>query len=119
MEVSGRYARTRAITRDTHSPANRAVRRTEDASRGVACVVSDVSVLCPWTVDEADNSSRDVMHLTLLKSTGAVAATAPVSDSLVRHQSGDAPEHIPRQRLCHLVRAKVAVAEVVDRRHGK
>jgi hypothetical protein len=47
MEVSGPHARTRAITGDTVSPANRSGLDAEDASRDVARVVSDVSVLCP------------------------------------------------------------------------
>jgi DNA-binding NarL/FixJ family response regulator len=47
MEVSERHARTRAITRDTISPANRADPAVGNASRSVARVVSDVSVLCP------------------------------------------------------------------------
>jgi hypothetical protein len=50
MEVSERHGRARAITRDTLSPANRTVAGSPDASRDVACVVSDVSVLCPRTV---------------------------------------------------------------------
>jgi nucleoside-diphosphate-sugar epimerase len=60
MEVSGRHARTHAITRDTVSPANRAVAGGEDASRDVARVVSDVSVLCPQRVVHADNDVRRV-----------------------------------------------------------
>ena len=55
MEVSGRHARTRAITRDTLSPANRAAAGGRDASRDVASVVSDVSVLCPRAVVGFDN----------------------------------------------------------------
>jgi hypothetical protein len=55
MEVSGRYARARAITRDTVSAANRAAWATRHALRDVARVVSDVSVLCPRTVARADN----------------------------------------------------------------
>jgi hypothetical protein len=55
MEVSERHARTRAIIRDTDSPANWLVAGGGDASRDVARVVSDVSVLCPRTVDEGDN----------------------------------------------------------------
>jgi succinyl-diaminopimelate desuccinylase len=47
--------RTRAITRDTVLPANRGEGCLEDASRGVAGVVSDVSVLCPRTVARPDN----------------------------------------------------------------
>jgi hypothetical protein len=47
MEVSVRHARTRAATSDTVLPAKSASVRLEDASRDVARVVSDVSVLCP------------------------------------------------------------------------
>jgi hypothetical protein len=47
MEVWERHARTRAITRDTVSPGNRAIRGGHDASRDVARVVSAVSVLFP------------------------------------------------------------------------
>src|SRR6266511_3835947 len=56
-------ARTRAITRDTLSPANRPVASSKDASRDVARVVSDVSVLCPPAGAESDNSSsrRDLV----------------------------------------------------------
>jgi hypothetical protein len=50
MEVSRRHARPHAITRDTVSPANRAVAGSGHASRDVARVVSDVSVLCPRVV---------------------------------------------------------------------
>jgi hypothetical protein len=64
MEVLGRHARTRAITRGTVSPANRPDPGVWDASQGVARVVSDVSVLCPPAVDEADNSSPDVTEST-------------------------------------------------------
>jgi hypothetical protein len=55
MEVSGRHARTRAITCDTVSPANQVVAGRGDASGGVARVVSDVSVSCPRTVARTDN----------------------------------------------------------------
>src|SRR5215204_984881 len=58
MEVSGRHARTRAITRDMLSPADQPVPTGGDASRDVANVVSDVSVLCPRPVAERDNSWR-------------------------------------------------------------
>ena len=51
MEVLERHARTRAITRDTVSPANQTVAGGGDASRDVARVVSHVSVLCPRIVD--------------------------------------------------------------------
>jgi hypothetical protein len=40
IEVSGRHARTRPITRDTVSPANRPDPRALEASRDVARVVS-------------------------------------------------------------------------------
>src|SRR6266508_7037343 len=63
MEVLERHARTRAITRDTLSPANQPVRTDLHASRGVARVVSDVSVLCPRAVDGADNSSVALVNL--------------------------------------------------------
>jgi hypothetical protein len=46
MEVSGRHARTRAITRDMLLPANQPVPTGGDASRDVASVVSDVSATC-------------------------------------------------------------------------
>ena len=42
--------------RDTVSPANRAVAADGDASRDVARVVSDVSVLCPRLVADAGNA---------------------------------------------------------------
>jgi hypothetical protein len=47
MEVSGRHARTRAVIRGTVLAANRTLPSANDASRDVARVVSDVSVLCP------------------------------------------------------------------------
>jgi hypothetical protein len=55
MEVLERHARTRAITRDTVSPANSPVAGVVDASRDVARVVSDVSVLCPRAAATSDN----------------------------------------------------------------
>jgi hypothetical protein len=55
MEVQDRHARTRAITRGTVLPANRVKRDVKNASRGVARVVSDVSVLCPRAVVGFDN----------------------------------------------------------------
>jgi hypothetical protein len=64
MVVPRRHARTRAITRGTVLPANRAKRDLENASRGVARVVSDVSVLCPRSVDSADNGSLLVTQST-------------------------------------------------------
>jgi hypothetical protein len=58
MEVPERHARTRAVTRDTLLPANRAIARGRDASRDVARVVSDVSVLCPLVVVGSDTPLR-------------------------------------------------------------
>jgi hypothetical protein len=52
----GRHARTHAITRDTVSPANPADPGGGRASRGVARVVSDVSVSCPRVGVSFDNS---------------------------------------------------------------
>jgi hypothetical protein len=48
--------RTRAITHDTVSPGNLSLLRDRDASRDVARVVSDVSVLCPRLVADAGNA---------------------------------------------------------------
>src|SRR6266508_7008232 len=56
MEVWECHARTRAITRDTLSPANWPVAGSKDASRDDARVVSDVSVLCPRLDVHADNT---------------------------------------------------------------
>src|SRR6266498_1431367 len=56
MEVWERHARTRAITRDTLSPANRPFASSKDASRDDARVVSDVSVLCPRPDVHSDNT---------------------------------------------------------------
>src|SRR5438034_506461 len=50
MEVPRRHARTDAITCDTVLPANRTNEGRKDGPRGVARVVSDVSVLCPRAV---------------------------------------------------------------------
>ena len=58
MEVLVRHARTRAITRDTLSPANPGRCDRGDASREVGRVVSDVSVLCPRADAERGNSAR-------------------------------------------------------------
>ena len=44
-------------------PANRTVRRTGHASRDVARVVSDVSVLCPRTVYGSDNMASSTLTL--------------------------------------------------------
>jgi hypothetical protein len=57
MEVWTRHARTRAITRDTVSAANWRYPEAGDRSRDVARVVSDVSVLCPRLVADADNAN--------------------------------------------------------------
>jgi hypothetical protein len=51
-----RHGRTRAITRDTVWPGNPTIPGGPDASRGVARVVSDVSVLCPRAVVRLGNS---------------------------------------------------------------
>src|SRR5205809_579529 len=56
MEVLEWYAGTRAIIRDAVSPANPRGFKAESASRGVAHVVSDVSVLCPRSVVSLDNA---------------------------------------------------------------
>src|SRR5215204_5551176 len=56
MEVLERHARTRAIIRDAFSPANQPSSRAINASRGVARVVSDVSVLCPPLVAGTGNA---------------------------------------------------------------
>jgi hypothetical protein len=56
MEVLERHARTRAITYDTLSPGNQAIPSGSDATRDVARVVSDVSVLCPQVGVSYDNS---------------------------------------------------------------
>src|SRR6266511_3867638 len=58
MEVLWRHARTRAITRGTVFPANRADPGVRDASQGVARVVSDVSVLCPPADADLDNAPQ-------------------------------------------------------------
>jgi hypothetical protein len=57
LEVLDRHARTRAITSDTLFPANRAASARNHASRGVARVLSDVSVLCPRRVVQLDNAA--------------------------------------------------------------
>src|SRR5215207_10250551 len=57
MEVSGRHARTRPITCGAVLPANQPDPATDYASRDVARVVSDVSVLCPRAVVHTGNSS--------------------------------------------------------------
>ena len=56
MEVTKRHARRRAITRDTAPPANPPDLDAGDASRDVARVVSDVSVLCPRHAARQDNA---------------------------------------------------------------
>jgi len=60
MEVSGCHARTRATIRDTLPPATRTDAGGGDASRDVARVVSDVSVLCPRRVNGRDNENGSV-----------------------------------------------------------
>ena len=55
MQVSERHARTRAIAYDTVLPGNQAIPSASDATRDVARVVSDVSVLCPRIVGDLDN----------------------------------------------------------------
>src|SRR6266508_7015644 len=56
MEVWECHARTRAITRDTLSPANHPVAGSKDSSRHDARVVSNVSVLCPRLDVHSDNT---------------------------------------------------------------
>jgi hypothetical protein len=91
MEVSGRLARTRAITRDTVLPANRVKREVKNASRGVAHVVSDVSVSCPRAVVGFDNyrslpMDMDVRRWALTSdSTLRFRERAEVDTSLVEH----------------------------------
>ena len=58
MEVPTRHVRTRSIIGGVVSPANRDVPADAGASRCVVRVVSDVSVLCPRTVDCPDNRQR-------------------------------------------------------------
>jgi hypothetical protein len=58
MEVLERHVRTRAITRYTPSSANRQVRAGVYASRDVARVGSDVSVLGPLAVAQNDNTDQ-------------------------------------------------------------
>jgi hypothetical protein len=91
MEVSGRHARTRAITRDTVLPANRVKREVKNASRDVARVVSDVSVLCPRAVVGFDNYSSLPMDMGVRRwaltsdSTLRFRERAEVDTSLVEH----------------------------------
>jgi hypothetical protein len=68
-------ARTRAIIRGTLSPANRAKRRVDDASRGAARVVSDVSVLCPRAVVRFDNYTSGRRQIPTSDVTGRCGAT--------------------------------------------
>src|SRR5437667_12859750 len=56
IEVPRRHARTRAIIRDTVLPANLTNEGRKDGPRGVARVVSDVSVLCPRIVVDSGNA---------------------------------------------------------------
>jgi hypothetical protein len=74
IEVSGRHARTRATTRDTVSAANRTDLRVSDASRDVARVVSDVSVLCPRFDALQGNSVR----------TSAAPSPSPMPSALLK-----------------------------------
>jgi hypothetical protein len=85
VEVRERHARTRATTRDTVSPANRAEWRLEDASRDVARVVSDVSVLCPRVVVEIGNDPTSLRPSRCSQRRGL--------------RSGSAPRERPRARL--------------------
>ena len=59
IEVPRRHARTRAIIRDTVLPANLTNEGRKDGPRGVARVVSDVSVLCPPSDVELDNEASN------------------------------------------------------------
>jgi hypothetical protein len=90
MEDSGRHARTRAITRDTLSPANRTVAGCAVASRDVARVVSDVSVLCPGAVDPLGNKANprviEVDGDFMRGTAGVVRAAA--DDPLLLHRAG-------------------------------
>jgi hypothetical protein len=79
MEVQERHARTRAITRGTVLPANRVKRVVKNASRGVARVVSDVSVLCPCAVVGFDNYPSLPMDM-------GVRRWALTSDSTLRYR---------------------------------
>jgi hypothetical protein len=80
MEVSERHARTCAITRDVLSPANRPDPHGCDASRDVASVVSDVSILCPPAVVKLDDNlsltSMDEVVQTVVRE-GALRTSAP------------------------------------------
>jgi DsrE/DsrF-like family len=67
MEVWERHARTRAVIRDTVSPANQAVVGAGDASRDVARVVSDVSVLCPRSVVRRGNAAEAALSSCLIR----------------------------------------------------
>jgi hypothetical protein len=62
-----RHARARAITRDTVLPANLCIRASNDASRDVGRVVSDVSVLCPRVVDANDNKPALTVRLVIAR----------------------------------------------------
>jgi hypothetical protein len=85
MEVSRCHARTRAITQDTFTPANRTVLVRRDASGGVARVVSDVSVSCP----RADAG---------LGNAPSRASASGSSRRYARHRQGRRrPEHLLRR----------------------
>jgi hypothetical protein len=77
MEVSGRYARTRAITRDTVSPGNQAIPDSPDASRDVARVVCAVSVLCPPVVAGSDTAFAMTARLRTLGASATARGAGP------------------------------------------
>jgi hypothetical protein len=91
MEVLEGHARTRAITRGTVLPANRVKQDVKNASRGVARVVSDVSVLCPRAVVGFDNYPSLPMDMGVRRwalmsdSTLRFRERAEVDTSLVEH----------------------------------
>ena len=91
MEVLEWYAGTRAIIRDAVSTANPRGFKAESASRGVARVVSDVSVLCPRAVVGFDNYSSLPMDMGVRRwaltsdSTLRFRERAEVDTSLVEH----------------------------------
>ena len=111
MEVSGRHARTRAIIGVAVSPANRATHGRTDASRDVARVVSDVSVLCPRPGVAPGNSLSDC------RSGRWSAPAAPPGTQLVvplRAGSSSRPTYrrswTPRQRRCICARLALRLA---------
>jgi hypothetical protein len=91
MEVLGRYWRTRPGTRGHVFPANRVKGDVKNASRGVARVVSDVSVLCPRAVVGFDNYPSLPMDMGVRRwaltsdSTLRFRERAEVETSLVQH----------------------------------